>query len=281
MSNYYKIGLIAGGGLLPHAVREGALQSGYDVFTAALTGFADADDFDGDAAQFRLGDFGKLVKRLKKEKVDAICFAGIVTRPDFSALRPDLGGMKYLPGIIKAAAKGDDALLAHVTKIFEKEGIAVIGPQEVCTSLLAPEGALGAVTPSKSHQEDIAKAQEIAKAIGALDIGQGAVVCAGLVLAVEAQEGTEGMLSRVSDLPEALRGTAKARRGVIAKMVKPGQETRLDLPTIGVQTVKSAAKAGLAGIAVEAQRAFILERIAMIKAADKAGIFIIGLKPNE
>lgn len=278
---YNKVGLIAGGGKLPHAVRSGALQSGYDIFTLALTGFAKAEDFDGDAAQFRLGDFGKIIKRLKSEKVDAICFAGIVTRPDFGALRPDFGGLKYLPGAIKAARGGDDALLAYVSSIFEKEGMTVIGPQEICASLLAPQGVLGAVSPSKAHEDDITKARTIAKAIGALDIGQGAVVSGGLVLAVEAQEGTQAMLERIASLPEALRGDSTARCGVLAKMIKPGQESRLDLPTIGLETVNSAARAGLAGIAVEQGRAFILDRDQLIEAADKAGLFVIGLDPQD
>lgn len=279
--SYNKVGLIAGGGKLPHAVRSGAVQSGYDIFTLALTGFSKADDFDGDAAQFRIGDFGKIVKRLKSEKVDAICFAGIVTRPDFSALRPDMGGLKYLPGIIKAARGGDDALLAHVSDIFEKEGMIVIGPQEICASLLAPLGVIGAISPKDAYQEDIDKARSIAKAIGALDIGQGAVVSGGLVLAVEAQEGTQAMLERVAGLPVELRGDSAARAGVLAKMVKPGQESRLDLPTIGVDTINAAARAGLAGIAVEQGRAFILDRDQMIAAADKAGLFVIGLVPQD
>lgn len=275
-----KVGLIAGGGALPHAVVAGANQSGIEIFIATLDGFSIEGDFHGcDTDRFRLGDFGRLIKTLKAKKVDAICFAGIVTRPDFSSIRPDARGLKYLPGLLKAATKGDDALLHFVTQIFEKEGIAVIGPQDLCAGLLAPAGVIGAVTPTDAQRDDALKARDIAKAIGALDIGQGAIVSAGLVLAVEAQEGTDLMLERVKALPQTHKNGA-ARAGVLAKMVKPGQEDRTDLPTIGLQTVEGAAAAGLAGIAVEQGRAFIMDRDALVAAADKAGLFIMGLEPQ-
>ena len=271
---YAKVGLIAGAGALPHAVIAGARAGNTDIFVATLDGFSRPEDFPGNESdKFRLGDVGRLVKTLKMQKVDAICFAGIVTRPDFSSLRPDRGGLKYLPGVIKAAAKGDDSLLRFVSRMFEKEGIAVIGPQELCKSLLAPIGVLGSVKPTETQMDDALKAREIAKAIGALDIGQGAVVTAGLVIAVEAQEGTDNMLARIGAI-------ANAEGGVLAKMVKPGQEDRIDLPTIGLQTLSGVTTAGLSGVAVEAGRAFVMEREALIAQADAAGVFIIGLEPE-
>ena len=272
--SYAKVGLIAGGGALPHAVIAGAKAGGTDIFVAALDGFSRTEDFPGcETDRFRLGDVGRLVKTLKAQKVEAICFAGIVTRPDFSSLRPDRGGLKYLPGVIKAATKGDDSLLRFVSNMFEKEGIAVIGPQELCKTLLAPIGVLGSVKPTKAQMADALKARNIAKAIGALDIGQGAVVTDGLVIAVEAQEGTDNMLARIGTI-------ANAEGGVLAKMVKPGQEDRIDLPTIGLQTLSGVTETGLAGIAVEAGRAFVMEREALTAQADAAGVFIIGLEPD-
>ncbi|MEE9347278.1 MAG: UDP-2,3-diacylglucosamine diphosphatase LpxI [Robiginitomaculum sp.] len=282
MGSYSRIGIIAGGGDLPHSVIAGAIEGGAQVFIAALEGFSAPEDFgDMDAQPFRLGEVGRLIKTLKSKNLEAICFAGIVARPDFSALRPDLGGVKYLPGAIKAATKGDDGLLRYVASIFDKEGIKVIGPQQLCEGILAPLGPLGAHDIPDAMMSDAIKARETAKAIGALDIGQGAIVCKGLILAVEAQEGTDAMLSRAAGLPGALIGDSEARAGVLAKMVKPGQEDRLDLPTIGVGTIIGAAYAGLAGIVLEQGRAFILDREGVIAAADAQGLFVVGLEASS
>ena len=203
--------------------------------------------------------------------------AGEVSRPDFSALKPDIKGLKYLPGALSAAKRGDDALLTYMIWVFEKEGFEIISPQEICKSLLIGEGHMGAVRLTAQHRDDALKACEIARQMGALDIGQGAVVCGGLVLAVEAQEGTDGLLARTAALPQDKRGSAKARKGVFAKLVKPLQEERVDLPTIGPKTVELAIEAGLAGIVVESGRAFCLDQAACIAAADAAGLFIVGI----
>ncbi|WP_017930590.1 LpxI family protein [Robiginitomaculum antarcticum] len=275
-----RIGLIAGGGELPKNVHRGAMAQGIDVFTIVLNDFASPDDFPTNSEAFRLGDFGKLLKTLEHQKVDAVCFAGNVARPDFKTFRPDLGGMKYLPGVIAAAAKGDDALLRHVSGIFESKGMPLVGPQQFCSALLAPEGVWGKVVPVAPHLADIDIARDIAREIGRLDIGQGAIVARGLVLAVEAAEGTDAMLSRITALPQALRGTITSRSGVLAKIIKPGQDDRMDLPTVGVSTVEAAAVAGLAGIAVEAGRAFVINKDRVIASANRHGLFVIGLPPN-
>jgi len=127
---------------------------------------------------------------------------------------------------------------------------------------------------------DIEVAARVAAATGALDIGQGCVVCDGLVLAVEAQEGTDAMLRRCASLPEAIRGTPQRRRGVLLKRPKPLQERRIDLPTTGVSTVELAAAAGLAGIAIEAGGALMLNRPGMISAAEAQGLFLFGFAPQ-
>ena len=135
---------------------------------------------------------------------------------------------------------------------------------------------MGAIAPGADHWSDIRRAAEVAKISGSLEIGQGAVVCAGLVLAVEAQEGTDRMLDRIPELIVEIRGTPEARRGVLVKAAKPQQERRIDLPTIGLTTVAGVARAGLAGIAVEAGAALVVDREAVAAAADAAGLFIVG-----
>ena len=276
MQGVAKVGLIAGGGQLPHDVIAGAQEMDVPLFVARLKGFTNTDDFVDGTPEFGLAAFGKLVKALRAEKCSHICFAGIVDRPDFKSLKPDAEALKRLPGAIKAAAKGDDALLSYLIAQFEGEGFGVIAPQSLSASSLMTSGELGAIKPTGAHQADIDKALEVARQIGALDIGQGAVVCDGLVLAVEAQEGTDAMLERVAALNTDIRGTAKARAGVLAKCPKPDQEMRVDLPTIGVDTVERAAKAGLAGIVLIEGQAFVLNKDEVRKTADKLGLFVFG-----
>ncbi|MGB0908340.1 MAG: LpxI family protein [Maricaulaceae bacterium] len=275
-----KVGLIAGSGGLPLAVIEGCRLAGYDIYIAAIENFVDDTQNElKNASRFGLAKIGAITKAFKKEKCTHVCFAGIIDRPDFSKLKPDFKGWKMLPGVISAARQGDDALLSYILETFEREGFEVIGPQELCAHILMPEGVLGSVKLGQNHRRDAEKACYIAKHIGALDIGQAAIVCDGLVLAVEAQEGTDGMLRRISALPAALRGTEKTPKGVLAKMVKPGQESRIDLPTIGLETIKLVKAAGLAGIVTESGRSFVLDREDVIKMADANNIFIAGL-PN-
>lgn len=275
-----RLGLIAGGGALPLHVAQASAADGKLGCVIALKGFADPARF-ANSTERTIGQFGHVIRDLRAAGCDAVCFAGIVTRPDFRSFVPDFEGAKLMPRLLAAAVSGDDALLRVVVNAFEEAGFAVIGADALIASLLAPEGVIGSVEPDARAKADIAKAMEIAAAIGAMDIGQGAVVCEGLVLAVEAQEGTDSMLARVAGLPEDIRGTASARRGVLAKCPKPVQERRVDLPVVGVETVEGAARAGLAGIAVEAGSAFILGHEAVARAADAHGLFVTGVPSRQ
>jgi len=272
-----KLGLIAGGGDLPLALAEHCRQVGRPYYVIRLRGFAEPplEAHPGDVAG--MAEIGRILRLARAAGCEALCFAGAVRRPDFAALKPDVRGLAWLPGAAMAARDGDDALLRFLMKGFEKEGFAIEGAHEVMGELALAAGPLGACAPGEAHQADIAKATGVARAIDALDIGQGAVVCDGLVLAVEAQEGTDAMLRRVAELPSELRGTPERRRGVLAKVAKPIQEDRVDLPTIGLATVEGAARAGLAGIVGVAGRMLVLEREAVIRAADAAGLFIVGI----
>jgi DUF1009 family protein len=202
---------------------------------------------------------------------------GQVNRPDFSALKPDLRGLKALPGAVSAARQGDDALLRYLLAQFEAEGFAVVGAHEVAEDLLLSVGSAGAVSPSAEALVDITRAFEIVTALGALDIGQAAVVVDSLTLAVEAQEGTDAMLRRCAELPVSIRGTGADRRGVLVKRPKPGQERRMDLPVIGVRTLEGVAAAGLAGVAGEAGGLLVLDKPRVVQAADRLGLFLVGV----
>jgi hypothetical protein len=209
-----------------------------------------------------------------------VCLAGNVARPDFATLMPDLRGLTALPAAIAAARKGDDALLRMLVGEFEKEGFIVEGAHEVMDDLGLDLGPLGRLSPSEDQLADAKHALHVARAIGRLDVGQAVAVCRGLVLAVEAAEGTDAMLARVANLPQALRGRPGASAGVLAKATKPTQEKRVDLPTIGLATIRGVASAGLAGIVGEAGHLLVLDREAVIQLADELGIFILGVEPQ-
>jgi DUF1009 family protein len=274
-----RLGLIAGGGDLPLQIARHCEESGRPLFVVRLRGFADPhmEAFPGETVG--LAEVGRCIRILKAAGCEAVCLAGNVARPDFAALKPDFRGMAMLPKLILEARKGDDALLRAVLDEFRKEGFAIEGAHEARSDLVLGAGPLGRLAPSPGDLADVRRAFDIARRIGELDIGQGAVVCDGLVLAVEAQEGTDAMLRRVAEeVAPALRGEAGRRRGVLAKAPKPIQETRVDLPTLGPATVRGAARAGLAGIAGEAGRTLVLERDAVIALADELGLFVVGVE---
>ena len=273
-----KLGLIAGGGSLPVEIAEHCERAGRPFFIARLKGFADPELGEFPGVEVGLAEVGKCIRVLKRAGCKAICLAGNVGRPDFANLKPDLRGIAMLPALIMAARKGDDALLRVVLQEFTKEGFAIEGAQDAKPDLTLAVGPLGKVAPGPEHLADIERALTIAREIGKLDIGQGAVVCDGLVLAVEAQEGTDAMLRRVAtEISPDVRGRPGANRGVLAKAPKPIQETRIDMPTIGLATIQRAAAAGLAGIAGEAGRLLVLDREQVIELADDLGLFVVGM----
>ena len=276
-----KLGLIAGGGGLPVELAAHCEAAGRAFAVIRLRGFADPALARHPGAEVGIGEFGKAFKALRAEGCAVVCFAGNVKRPDFAALMPDARGLLIVPSLIKAARQGDDALLRRVLDEFEKEGFEIEGAHEVVGEMTLPRGRLGRFYPRDEHMADIEKALGVAREIGRLDVGQGAVVCDGLVLAVEAQEGTDAMLRRVAELPQAIRGSAERPRGVLAKAPKPIQDTKVDLPTIGVATLQRAARAGLAGVVGEAGRLLVVDREAVTACADDLGLFVLGVDPQE
>ena len=274
------LGIIAGGGELPIAVAESAADAGRPVFVVALRGSADEaiERFPHEWAG--IGEVGKTLKLLREHDCTDVTLVGRVARPRFSDIKVDAKGLMLLPKVIAAARKGDDALLRTLVSSFDAEGFRTIGVEEAAPGLIAQEGVLGRVQPSADCAEDIALAVKVVRTLGALDIGQAAAVCEGLVLAVEAAEGTDAMIARVAGLPEAIRGTPQKRRGVLVKALKPAQDRKTDLPVIGVATVRNVAAAGFAGIAVEAGRSLVINRRGIIDAANETGIFVSAFAPD-
>lgn len=271
-----RLGIIAGAGELPKRIAAHATAKGRAVFVLGLRGFADPaliDEFTG--AEAAMGEIGKGIRLLKDAGCKEVVFAGAIERPDLSALKFDLRGTALIPQLAAAAAagKGDDALLRVVLNAFEKAGFTVIGADDVLGSLLAPAGPLGSHRPKNVDWADIRVASIAALELGAKDIGQGAIARGGVIIAREAQDGTDAMLGR---LP-----ASKALAGVLVKRPKPQQERRIDLPTIGVRTVEGVARVGLAGIAVEAGAALVIDQTQVAAAADRLGVFVYGCTKAE
>ena len=274
------LGIIAGGGDLPIAIAESAVDAGRPVFVVALRGSADEAVARFPHEWAGIGEVGKTLKLLRDHDCSEIILVGRVARPRFSDIKVDAKGFLLLPKVVAAARRGDDALLRVLVASFDAEGFRTVGVEQAAPGLIAQEGVLGRVRPSNDAADDIALAVKTVRTLGALDVGQAAAVCEGLVLAVEAAEGTDAMIARVGSLPEAIRGTPDKRRGVLVKALKPQQDRKTDLPVIGVATVRNVAAAGLAGIAIEAGRSLVINRRGIVEAADAAGIFVTAFAPD-
>ncbi len=273
-----RLGIIAGSGLLPVYVADAARRAGEDPLIIRLRHESD-NRFDGfEHVEIGVGDMAGLKAALARGPVGRVVLSGGVRRrPELTEIRPTLATLIKVPAIVRTLLSGgDDTVLQMVIRLIEAHGARVIGAHEVAPDLIATLGPLGRVAPDDEALKDIAQAAAAAMALGALDVGQGAVSVGGRIVALEGVEGTDRMLGRVAELRDEGRISQK-RRGVLVKMCKPTQDVRADLPTVGRSTVLNAARAGLAGIAVEAGRALVLEREAMIAAADEAGLFVCGI----
>lgn len=275
-----RLAILAGGGPLPAQIAAAALDSGEKPFVVLIDGEAEADPVYErcERAAFRIEDFALLRARLNEEGVKRLVMAGTVgRRPRLSAMRLSADILKLLPRALRAMASGDDVLLRLVVSYFEDRGIRVVGAQEIVPDLLTASGDLAKARPTKADRADIEAGIAAARALGALDIGQAAIAIGGRVVALEDIDGTQSLLRRVA----ALRGhgrLAGKKRGVLVKCAKPQQELRADLPAIGPETVRDAAAAGLAGIALDAGHTFILDQARTLAAADEAGLFILGVE---
>ena len=274
-----KLAVVCGNGSLPSEVLAAAHEAGRDPLAIGIKGEAAASiETFSPALWFDWGEIGKLVTALKRNDVrDLVLIGGVSQRPDFRSILGDFGTMRRLPRILKALRKGDDGLLKAVIMLFEEEGFHVIGAHEIAPTLLACAGPVGRHVPDQDAMRDLELARTAARTLGGLDIGQAAVAVNGRVIATEAAEGTDGMLRRCIDLKREGRVRWKGRAGVLAKCVKPGQELRVDLPSIGPETVDHAVRIGLAGIAIDAGHVLIANRAETIARADREGLFLFGL----
>ena len=272
------IGLVAGGGALPFAVAESLAARGVEPIFFALKGICDPEK----VSRFRhhwisVGQIGKVVRLLRNENCRDLVFIGTLVRPALSEIRLDWGTVRAMKHILAAFRGGDDHLLSGVGRILERDGFRMVGIKDVAPDLLMPAGCLTRTAPDSSATADIAKGQDVLRALGPFDIGQAVVVIDGHVVGVEGIEGTDALLVRIAQLRAEGRIRAKPGRGVLVKTPKSGQDLRYDLPTLGPRTIENAATAGLAGVAVAAGNTLVAEPQALVNAADASGLFVVGL----
>jgi UDP-2,3-diacylglucosamine hydrolase len=276
------LAIVCGGGAIAPAVADAVQRSGRRVVLFPLRGWADP------AAVSRyphhwiaLAQVGDLVRKAQREGCRDLVFIGTALRPPIRSLRIDWTTIKLLPQIVRMYRGGDDHLLSGVARIFESLGFRVLGAHEVAPEILMPDGPIGALRPSQRDLADIDRALALLRAIGPFDVGQAAVVADNHVLAIEAAEGTDGLLAHVGELRAKGRIHTPAGTGVLVKAPKAGQDRRLDLPTIGPRTVAGAAAAGLAGVAVVAGSSIVAQPAGVADEADKAGLFVIGVRDEQ
>ncbi len=262
-----KTAIIAGQGRLPAALAAGMAEP---PLVAALDGFA-PDGLQVDL-RFRVERLVPFLRALERDGISQVIFAGAVTRPRLDPALLDEATAGLLPRLMQAMASGDDATLRVVIELFEEFGFTVVGVEEVAPALLPGAGVL-AGDVSLTDEADATRAAAIVAALGEVDVGQGAVVAQGLCLGVEALPGTDVLLSQVAEIG-ALRPDPGRGKGVFYKAAKPGQDHRIDLPTIGPETLRAAGSAGLGGVAFQAGSVICLDLTEMRQLAEKLGLFL-------
>ncbi|MEB3702223.1 UDP-2,3-diacylglucosamine diphosphatase [Candidatus Bealeia paramacronuclearis] len=268
------LALFAGSGDLPRLLVKSCEKQARPLYILAFQGQTESDLVEGRPHLWvHFGEVGKCLKYLKSNAVQEIVLAGGMTRPSLSEIRPDLKGALWLAKL-SAKALGDDSFLKLLIQMMEAEGFKIVGADQILQDVLATKetlGTLGSVSPDAIARSDIARGLEILKALSSADVGQAVVIQQGLVLGVEAIEGTDALIKRAGE------HARPGEKGILVKIAKTSQDNRADLPTIGPETIKNLAKAGLRGVVIEAGRSLLLHREETIRLADEAGIFIEGV----
>lgn len=261
-----RLAIIACGGALPvvlHKAHPNAMVITLDGIESDLTALSHPH---------RLEEIGVMFTSMKVEGVTDVIFAGSLTRPKLNPMEFDGEMQAIAPRLMQAMALGDDGLLRTVIAVFEEQGFTVLGVNDLMPQLVAGSDLALGPKPTEQDEADIARAVEILEGISPLDIGQGCAVAGGQCLGIETVQGTDALLRFVGETPDRYR--RDGLRGVYVKASKKGQDLRMDMPTIGTETVQRVAKAGLAGMVVEADRVLILDRFATLQAAKDAKIFL-------
>lgn len=273
------IAIVAGGGALPFEAAA-AMAPRRPVLVLTIEGEADPPPADPPYRVHAMG-FHQLgmARRLMREAgcTDFLWLGTVKTRPDLPKLLGDWETMRLLPKVIRAVVGGDDTVLRNLIALVEAEGFRIVPVAEAAPELLAPAGVLTRCAPGEGHREDIALGTRFLDAAAGFDIGQAVAVAQGRIVAVEAAEGTDAMLERVASVRASRRMRTKRGAGCLVKRAKRGQDMRADVPVVGTRTLEKVLEAGLGGIALEAGRTIIAGREGMLKAADRAGVFVVAV----
>lgn len=271
MANSAKLGIIAGGGRLPFLLIETCKKEQRPFFVLALEESSNALAFaDVPHSVVRLGAIGEALEQLRNAGVKELVMAGAVKRPSLFSLKPDAAGAKLLARMGTAFFGGDDAILKATVGFLEDEGFSVVGADTILGGLLTPKGALGKTKPSRQAETDIKIGIKAAKLLGERDIGQAVIVENETVTGEEDEHGTAALIARCA-------AQKSKPSGVLVKAKKPQQESRVDLPSIGPDTIDQLHAAGLSGVALEADGSLILDKEKVIEKADALGIFVVGV----
>jgi UDP-2,3-diacylglucosamine hydrolase len=276
------LAICCAGGSLPFEVADAARRQGREVYLFALRGWADSEKVAAYPHRWGgLGQLGAFCRFAREHGCRDVVLIGTLIRPSFWAIRPDIRTILLAPKVFSAFRGGDNYLLSSLGHIIEQHGFRIVGAHVVAPEILVPEGALGSFVPSERDRTDIARGLDLLRAIGSFDVGQAVVVADNRVLAIEAADGTDHMLDYVATLRSIGRIKTQLKTGVLVKAPKPTQERRIDLPTIGPQTIAKAASAGLAGIAVAAGSTVMAEAQRVVEEADRARLFVVGVRAGE
>lgn len=272
------LAIICGAGSLPFALADAAARQGWRVVLFALRGWADPKRVAAYPHHWlAIGQVGRFMRIAAQEGCRDIAFIGSVVRPSLLSIRPDLAALRQIPFILRMFRGGDNHLQSALARAAEERGFRLVAPQDIAPELLMPSGTLAGAAPNERQHADIATGLALLRATSPFDIGQAVVVADNQVLAVEGPEGTDRMLNRIAELRAIGRIRTPAGAGVLVKAPKIGQDRRLDMPVIGPDTVRHAAAAGLAGIAVAAGSTILAEPQRIAAAATEAGIFVVGV----
>ncbi len=270
-----KLGIIAGGGHLPAYLLDVCESKGISVYVVALNGQCDEALIESHPKNqiiwTGLGSAGKTIEFFKQNEISDLVMIGNVKRPKLSQIKPDFKAMQILSRI-GFKALGDNSLLSALKDELEKDGFTVRGIQDFCDQLLMPRGALGDYESSPNDQATIELGIRKSQEIGAKDIGQSVVVQGDQIIGVENTKGTDNLIKRSSSLLNPDHGG-----GILVKTCKPQQDTALDLPTIGVNTIQNAHEAGLKGIVLHAGYTLLVDPKSIAEYANKYRVFVIGV----
>lgn len=276
------LGIFAGGSGVPCEIAEAVTRRGRKVHIVGVTGEAEAEIARYPHTWVNLGGIGTIIRAFRQNGCEEIVFVGRVRRPNIAKLRPDFAFWKSLPIVLGLLRGGDDAVLRTIVRFFERNGMRVVGAHEAAPELIAPAGVLGRHRPTQDALEAVVACAEALRALGPFDAAQAAVARGATLQCVEGADGTDAMLRRLSEPPTGMpRRAVASGAAVLVKLPKSGQEKRIDLPAIGLETVRRAAEAGLSGIAVLSGETLFAERTHALELADAAGIFIMGLAGSD